>query len=71
VHLAVDDLEAALARVVELGGTVDRARTELGGDDRWFGVFRDPTGVLFGLWTRNPERGDTPAREGGSVEGPA
>lgn len=51
VYLAVDDLESTLERVVEWGGTVERARTELGGDDRWFALFRDPTGVSFGLWT--------------------
>lgn len=56
VYLAVDDLEATLGRVVELGGVVERSRTALGGDDRWFGVFRDPSGVSFGLWTENPAR---------------
>lgn len=56
VYLAVDDLEAALRRVVELGGTVERTRTALGGDDRWFGVFSDMTGVSFGLWTAQPPR---------------
>lgn len=54
VYLAVEDLEAELARVVELGGIIERERTELGGDDRWFGVFRDPVGVSFGLWTEYP-----------------
>lgn len=56
VYLAVDDLEGALDRVVELGGTVERPRIALGGDDRWFGVFQDPTGVSFGLWTEHPAR---------------
>jgi predicted enzyme related to lactoylglutathione lyase len=56
VYLAVDDLESTLGRVVELGGTVQRSRVALGGADRWFGVFRDPTGVSFGLWTENPGR---------------
>lgn len=56
VYFAVDDLESALARVVELGGTVERTRIELGGDDRWYGIYRDPTGVSFGLWTENPPR---------------
>lgn len=55
VYLAVDDLEGTLERVVELGGEVERSRIALGGDDRWFGVFRDPTGVSFGLWTEHPE----------------
>ncbi len=52
VYLVVDDLESTLDRVVELGGTAERTRTALGGDDRWFGVFQDPTGVSFGLWTQ-------------------
>lgn len=56
LYVAVDDLEAALDRVVELGGSVERSRVELGGDDRWFGIYRDPTGVSFGMWTANPER---------------
>lgn len=56
MYLAVDDLEATLERVVELGGMVERRRLALGGDDRWFGVFRDSTGVSFGLWTEHPER---------------
>jgi len=56
VYLAVDDLEATLERVVEFGGVVERARIALGGGDRWFGVFRDPTGVSCGLWTVHPER---------------
>ncbi|MCJ1710121.1 VOC family protein [Clavibacter michiganensis subsp. phaseoli] len=54
VYVAVHDLEETLDRVTELGGTVDRARTALGGDDRWFGLFRDPTGVSFGAWTEHP-----------------
>ncbi|GAA2230801.1 hypothetical protein GCM10010413_30520 [Promicromonospora sukumoe] len=57
VYLAVDDLESTLDRVVELGGVIQRSRIALGGDDRWFGVFRDPAGVSFGLWTERPEHG--------------
>jgi predicted enzyme related to lactoylglutathione lyase len=30
---------------------------ELGGDDRWFALALDPSGVSFGLWTdRGPGR---------------
>lgn len=65
VYLAVHDLEATLDRVVELGGVMQRSRTALGGDDRWFGVFRDPSGVSFGLWTEHPER--QPRRRGRSA----
>lgn len=55
LYFAVDDLESTLTRVVELEGIVDRPRLALGGDDRWFAVFRDSAGVSFGLWTANPE----------------
>jgi predicted enzyme related to lactoylglutathione lyase len=54
VYLEVADLEATLDRVVELGGIVERPRVALGGNDRWFGIIRDPTGVSFGLWTVHP-----------------
>ncbi|HEX6685574.1 MAG TPA: VOC family protein [Candidatus Limnocylindrales bacterium] len=54
VYVEVSDLEATLGRVESLGGQVERARTELGGDDRWFAIALDPTGVSFGLWTANP-----------------
>ena len=56
LYVEVDDLEDALDRVVEMGGIIERYRTALGGDDRWCGIFRDPTGVSFGLWTAHPER---------------
>lgn len=69
IYLAVDDLEATLEHVVSLGGVVERPRVALGGDDRWFALFRDPAGVSFGLWTKHPGRGlsglgQSPARSG-------
>lgn len=54
LYVAVDDLEATLDRATALGATVERTRTELGGDDRWFAVVTDPGGVSFGLWTPHP-----------------
>lgn len=60
IYLEVDDLEAALARVVENGGRIERARTELGGDDRWFATILDPTGISFGLWTSRQAAGLSP-----------
>ncbi len=41
---------------LQRGGRVERRRTALGGDDRWYGTASDPTGVSFGLWTGNPGR---------------
>ncbi|MCB7135802.1 hypothetical protein LGQ04_04440 [Cellulosimicrobium marinum] len=59
LYVAVEDLEAALDRVVALGGVVERTRVSLGGDDRWFGIFRDPTGVSFGMWTEHARNRET------------
>jgi predicted enzyme related to lactoylglutathione lyase len=59
MYLETDDLEATLLRVEGRGGTVERGRTALGGDDRWFAVFRDPVGVSFGLWTAEPAAQDS------------
>ncbi|GAA1050394.1 VOC family protein [Arthrobacter russicus] len=53
VYLLAEDLEATLARAAALGGVIERSRTALGGADRWFGTFLDPTGISFGLWTPN------------------
>lgn len=54
LYVQVDDLELTLDRVAGLGGQVERHRVALGGDDRWFGIALDPSGVSFGLWTQNP-----------------
>ncbi|MFC6020295.1 VOC family protein [Plantactinospora solaniradicis] len=56
VYVEVDDLETTLTQVEAHGGRVERARTALGGDDRWFGTAQDPTGISFGMWTGNPAR---------------
>jgi predicted enzyme related to lactoylglutathione lyase len=56
LYIAVEDLEATLERAAGLGATVERTRTELGGDDRWFAIVTDPSGVSFGLWTAQPPR---------------
>jgi len=54
LYVEVVDLEKALERAQSFGGQVERARTGLGGDDRWFATILDPTGVSFGVWTANP-----------------
>lgn len=55
LYLEVLDLEAELQRVQELGGRIERARTELGDDNRWFATAVDPAGIAFGLWTAQPD----------------
>lgn len=54
LYVEVADLESTLDQVIATGGRVERARTALGGDDRWFGTIIDPTGVSLGVWTSNP-----------------
>lgn len=54
LYFEVPDLEEALAQIEVLGGQIERGRTELGGDDRWFATALDPTGVSFGVWTAHP-----------------
>jgi len=54
LYAEVDDLEQTLVKVEAYGGRVERRRTELGGDDRWYATVLDPTGVTLGLWTQNP-----------------
>ena len=53
-YLEVDDLEATVDRAVAAGARVERPRTALGGDDRWFAIITDPAGISLGLWTAAP-----------------
>jgi predicted enzyme related to lactoylglutathione lyase len=57
LYIEVADLEGTLRRIESLGGRIERRRTELGGDDRWFATALDATGVSFGLWTASPQAG--------------
>lgn len=52
VYIDVDDIPAALARAESLGGTTARGRTEIGGDNGYFGELRDPCGCLIGIWSK-------------------
>ncbi len=54
LYVEVDDLEKVLVEIRHRGGQVERSRTALGGDDRWFATALDPTGVSFGMWTAHP-----------------
>lgn len=55
LYVEVDDLEATLGRVETNGGHIERHRTALGGEDRWYATASDPTGVTFGMWTAQPK----------------
>ncbi len=50
VYIDSDDIEADLKKVVKLGGKVLREKTEIPGMG-WFGIFKDPTENVLGLYT--------------------
>ncbi len=50
VYIQVEDIEASLKHVVELGGTEKTAKTEIPGHG-WYGVFKDLYGNPIGLFT--------------------
>jgi predicted enzyme related to lactoylglutathione lyase len=59
LYVEVADLEEVLNEVQAHGGRVERLRTGLGGDDRWFATALDPTGVSFGMWTAHSPAGSS------------
>lgn len=57
VYIHSDDIDVDLRKVEELGGMVLQPRTEIPSTG-WFGLFKDPTGNVLGLYTSmNPEFG--------------
>ena len=53
VYVDTDDIDADLAKVEKLGGKVVTPKTEIPGMGG-FGLFKDPTGNLIGLFTNLP-----------------
>ncbi|MFC9561827.1 VOC family protein [Agromyces sp. NPDC056965] len=49
----VDDIDASLERITELGGSVVSARAPVPGMG-WFAYFEDSEGNILGLWTTDP-----------------
>ena len=54
IYLLADSIDAVLARVPELGGSVTTARTEIPGQG-WYAVIDDSEGNEIGLFERLPE----------------
>jgi predicted enzyme related to lactoylglutathione lyase len=54
VYIAVDDIEAILDNVLELGGRVVMPKTPQGPSFRAY--FEDPSGNLFGLWEERRDK---------------
>jgi predicted enzyme related to lactoylglutathione lyase len=53
IYITVDDLDAVVALVAGLGGSVERARTEIGGGMGWYALVRDPDDNRVGIWSRS------------------
>lgn len=49
LYLATDDIDATLARVTELGGSIEHPAAEVG-ELGSMAFCRDPQGIRFGLW---------------------
>ncbi len=48
-YIAVEDVDATLAKARDLGGNVLADKMEIP-ENGWMGVVQDPTGAVFGLW---------------------
>ena len=61
VYIGTDDIEASLARAVELGGQEVQSKMEIPGTG-WFGIFTDPNGYRMALFTpAAASQGGTPS----------
>jgi predicted enzyme related to lactoylglutathione lyase len=55
IYIHSDDIDADLKKVEQLGGSVVHPKTEIP-NMGWFGLFKDPTGNVLGLYTSmNPQ----------------
>ena len=54
VYVGTDDIDASLAKAESLGATTVVPKTEIS-NTGWFGLFRDPTGNIVGLYTAMQE----------------
>lgn len=49
MYVEVEDLDASLLQVVELGGKVLMGKSPVP-EQGWFGLVQDPQGAVLGLW---------------------
>lgn len=50
--LKVERIPETLAEIARAGGTVVKERTEVGGGQGFYALFRDPNGNLLSIWAR-------------------
>ncbi|HEX9743814.1 MAG TPA: VOC family protein [bacterium] len=51
VTVTVEDMEPLLKKAEELGGSVVVQKQHLGGDFGYYGAFKDPDGLIVGMWS--------------------
>ena len=51
-YIRVEEIPKALANIQQAGGVVIRERTEIGGDNGFYALFRDPAGNNVGLFCK-------------------
>jgi predicted enzyme related to lactoylglutathione lyase len=51
IYVGVDDIQEALAKVIELGGSVIKEKTEIP-EIGWYALFGDPDGNVVGIYQR-------------------
>ncbi len=51
-YIKVDDIPEMLSKIITLGGVAIREKTEIGGDNGFYALFRDPAGNNIGLWSK-------------------
>ncbi|MCY3413572.1 MAG: VOC family protein [Candidatus Heimdallarchaeota archaeon] len=52
-YVNVENIEAKLQLITELGGKIILERTPLGGNHGYIGRFEDPFGNVIGIWTKD------------------
>ena len=52
LYLECADVTAHLAQIEAAGGEAVKAKTKIGDDYGYIGLFRDPSGNLLGVWSR-------------------
>ncbi|MCC7477266.1 VOC family protein [bacterium] len=52
VYIAVEDIDASLAKINAAGGTTIVPKTEIGGGHGFIAIFLDPDGNTTGLWSQ-------------------
>ncbi len=53
VYIKVASIPATLQKVEELGGKVEKPKTEIGGGFGYYAFFRDPCGCRIGIWAKD------------------